>query len=158
MRILNEKVKTETTTVYKKVFITSILLFLMQLQRIVQFFNKKKHLYNWPLFCRRTCTVRVTSRKNKEMKRRNIMGRQRDRGDSLFPLYSQTFLVQFFLKLGCDQLKVMFGWIRCGTLIDLCRGPHVRHTGKIKSMTITKVKMFIHQYWKSEHVNLPWES
>ncbi len=28
---------------------------------------------------------------------------------------------------------------RCGPLIDLCRGPHVRHTGKIKSATITKV-------------------
>merc|ERR1711981_1193502 len=27
---------------------------------------------------------------------------------------------------------------RCGTLIDLCRGPHVRHTGKIKAMAITK--------------------
>lgn len=29
---------------------------------------------------------------------------------------------------------------RCGTLIDLCRGPHVRHTGKIKALKITKVK------------------
>ena len=28
---------------------------------------------------------------------------------------------------------------RCGPLIDLCRGPHVRHTGKIKAATITKV-------------------
>lgn len=28
---------------------------------------------------------------------------------------------------------------RCGTLIDLCRGPHVRHTGKIKALKITKV-------------------
>lgn len=27
---------------------------------------------------------------------------------------------------------------RCGPLIDLCRGPHVRHTGKIKSMAVTK--------------------
>merc|ERR1711981_828971 len=27
---------------------------------------------------------------------------------------------------------------RCGTLIDLCRGPHVRHTGKVKAMAITK--------------------
>ena len=67
-------------------------------RELSNFSTKKKHLYNWPLFCRRTCTVRVTSRKNKEMKRRNIMGRQRDRGDSLFPLYSQTFLVQFFFK------------------------------------------------------------
>lgn len=27
---------------------------------------------------------------------------------------------------------------RCGPLIDLCRGPHVRHTGKIKAVKITK--------------------
>ena len=29
--------------------------------------------------------------------------------------------------------------LRCGPLIDLCRGPHVRHTGKIKAMKVTKV-------------------
>lgn len=28
---------------------------------------------------------------------------------------------------------------RCGPLIDLCRGPHVRHTGKIKALAIHKV-------------------
>ncbi|XP_029663792.1 threonine--tRNA ligase, cytoplasmic isoform X2 [Formica exsecta] len=27
---------------------------------------------------------------------------------------------------------------RCGPLIDLCRGPHVRHTGKIKALKVTK--------------------
>lgn len=27
---------------------------------------------------------------------------------------------------------------RCGPLIDLCRGPHVRHTGKIKALHVTK--------------------
>lgn len=33
---------------------------------------------------------------------------------------------------------------RCGPLIDLCRGPHVRHTGKIKSLKVTKVsKIFL---------------
>lgn len=30
--------------------------------------------------------------------------------------------------------------VSCGPLIDLCRGPHVRHTGKIKAMKIYKVK------------------
>lgn len=29
---------------------------------------------------------------------------------------------------------------RCGPLIDLCRGPHVPHTGRVKAFTITKVK------------------
>lgn len=30
---------------------------------------------------------------------------------------------------------------RCGPLIDLCRGPHVRHTGSIKALKVTKVNM-----------------
>lgn len=28
---------------------------------------------------------------------------------------------------------------RCGTLIDLCLGPHIRHTGRIKAFKMTKV-------------------
>merc|ERR1719334_2193728 len=34
---------------------------------------------------------------------------------------------------------------RCGPLIDLCRGPHVRHTGKIKAMMVTKSSA---TYWE----------
>lgn len=29
---------------------------------------------------------------------------------------------------------------RCGPLIDLCRGPHVRHTGNVKALQVTKVR------------------
>jgi len=36
---------------------------------------------------------------------------------------------------------------RCGPLIDLCRGPHVRHTGKIKSFQITKNSA---TYWEGK--------
>lgn len=36
---------------------------------------------------------------------------------------------------------------RCGPLIDLCRGPHVRHTGKIKSMMVTKNSA---AYWEGK--------
>lgn len=28
---------------------------------------------------------------------------------------------------------------RCGSLVDLCRGPHIRHTGRIKALKLTKV-------------------
>ena len=28
---------------------------------------------------------------------------------------------------------------RCGTLVDLCRGPHIQNTGKIKAMKIMQV-------------------
>lgn len=36
---------------------------------------------------------------------------------------------------------------RCGPLIDLCRGPHVRHTGKIKAMKVTKASS---TYWEGK--------
>uniref|UniRef100_A0A7I4XTA5 threonine--tRNA ligase n=2 Tax=Haemonchus contortus TaxID=6289 RepID=A0A7I4XTA5_HAECO len=36
---------------------------------------------------------------------------------------------------------------RCGPLIDLCRGPHVRHTGKIKAIQITKASS---SYWEGK--------
>lgn len=36
---------------------------------------------------------------------------------------------------------------RCGPLIDLCRGPHVRHTGKIKAATVTKNSS---TYWEGK--------
>lgn len=32
---------------------------------------------------------------------------------------------------------------RCGTLIDLCRGPHVRHTGFVKALKVVKVIFLI---------------
>ena len=34
---------------------------------------------------------------------------------------------------------------RCGTLIDLCRGPHVRNTGYIKALHVTKASS---SYWE----------
>uniref|UniRef100_A0A0N5AWK9 threonine--tRNA ligase n=1 Tax=Syphacia muris TaxID=451379 RepID=A0A0N5AWK9_9BILA len=34
---------------------------------------------------------------------------------------------------------------RCGSLIDLCRGPHLRNTGKIKALSITKTSS---SYWE----------
>uniref|UniRef100_A0A4W5JJV2 Threonyl/alanyl tRNA synthetase SAD domain-containing protein n=1 Tax=Hucho hucho TaxID=62062 RepID=A0A4W5JJV2_9TELE len=36
---------------------------------------------------------------------------------------------------------------RCGPLIDLCRGPHVRHTGKIKALKIHKKSS---TYWEDK--------
>ena len=30
---------------------------------------------------------------------------------------------------------------RCGWLIDLCRGPHIRHSGLVKAFKLTKVSL-----------------
>ena len=35
---------------------------------------------------------------------------------------------------------------RCGPLIDLCRGPHVRNTGKIKTL---KVPVLVYLIWNT---------
>ena len=32
---------------------------------------------------------------------------------------------------------------RCGPLIDLCRGPHVPHTGNIKAFSVLKVRHLV---------------
>jgi len=64
------------------------------------------------------------------------------------------------LELTKDQLLEMFNYnefkvrilkekvdtptttvYRCGPLIDLCRGPHIRHTGKVKALAVTKVRV-----------------
>lgn len=58
--------------------------------------------------------------------------------------YNQFKLRIIDEKIDTDKTTVY----RCGTLIDLCRGPHVRHTGKIKAMKVTKVKFIInHRCW-----------
>lgn len=65
------------------------------------------------------------------------------------------------LEVSKDDLKKMFGYskyklhyinnlvegesstvYRCGTLVDLCRGPHIQNTGKIKAMKIMQVSSF----------------
>ncbi|RHZ23508.1 hypothetical protein DYB37_002951 [Aphanomyces astaci] len=39
---------------------------------------------------------------------------------------------------------------RCGPLIDLCRGPHVPHTGKIKALAVTRTSS---TYWLGKTTN-----
>ena len=46
---------------------------------------------------------------------------------------------EFKLRILNERVKTETTTVyRCGPLIDLCRGPHVRHTGKIKAMAVTK--------------------
>ncbi len=45
---------------------------------------------------------------------------------------------QFKVRILNEKVKTETTTVyRCGPLIDLCRGPHVRHTGKIKAMSVT---------------------
>merc|ERR1712002_1439924 len=53
---------------------------------------------------------------------------------------------EFKLRILREKVKTETTTVyRCGPLIDLCRGPHVRHTGKIKAMAVTKSSA---TYWE----------
>uniref|UniRef100_A0A8C8DP75 threonine--tRNA ligase n=1 Tax=Oryzias sinensis TaxID=183150 RepID=A0A8C8DP75_9TELE len=67
---------------------------------------------------------------------RHVSGRQRVR----FPFSSVVLL-------GVPQGPENVVLFRCGPLIDLCRGPHVRHTGKIKALKIHKNSS---TYWEGK--------
>ncbi|GFQ81578.1 threonine--tRNA ligase 1, cytoplasmic [Trichonephila clavata] len=55
---------------------------------------------------------------------------------------------QFKLRILNEKVKTPTTTIyRCGPLIDLCRGPHVRHTGKVKALQIVKNSA---TYWEGK--------
>jgi threonyl-tRNA synthetase len=57
--------------------------------------------------------------------------------DELIEMFSYNV---FKVRILRDKIKEERTTVyRCGTLIDLCRGPHVRHTGNVKAFKVTKV-------------------
>uniref|UniRef100_A0A8R1TQS8 threonine--tRNA ligase n=1 Tax=Onchocerca volvulus TaxID=6282 RepID=A0A8R1TQS8_ONCVO len=53
---------------------------------------------------------------------------------------------KFKVRIIKEKITTPFTTVyRCGPLIDLCRGPHVRHTGKVKALTVTKTSS---SYWE----------
>lgn len=74
-----------------------------------------------------------------------------------YNLHLKKFLNLNFMYVQYNQFKVRIlnekvttpttTVYRCGPLIDLCRGPHVRHTGKIKAFKLTKNSS---SYWEGD--------
>ncbi|XP_060614002.2 threonine--tRNA ligase, mitochondrial [Anolis sagrei] len=55
---------------------------------------------------------------------------------------------RFKLRIISEKVRSPTATIyRCGTLIDLCRGPHVRHTGEIRALKLLKNAS---AYWKGD--------
>ncbi|GIY63118.1 threonine--tRNA ligase 1, cytoplasmic [Caerostris extrusa] len=55
---------------------------------------------------------------------------------------------QFKLRILNEKVKTPTTTVyRCGPLIDLCRGPHVRHTGKVKALQVVKNSA---TYWEGK--------
>ncbi|XP_072283931.1 threonine--tRNA ligase, mitochondrial [Pyxicephalus adspersus] len=51
-----------------------------------------------------------------------------------------------------DKVEATTSVYRCGTLVDLCQGPHVRHTGQIKAMKLIKNSS---AFWKGDPLQDP---
>lgn len=63
------------------------------------------------------------------------------------PLYIGKNIFHQYNTFTTKQKLQTFIFSRCGPLIDLCRGPHVRHTGKIKAAKVTKASS---AYWEGK--------
>ncbi|KAE9547796.1 hypothetical protein FO519_008991 [Halicephalobus sp. NKZ332] len=63
--------------------------------------------------------------------------------EDLFEMFKYN---EFKVRILKEKIKTPRTTIyRCGPLIDLCRGPHVRHTGKIKALQVAKSSS---SYWE----------
>lgn len=59
--------------------------------------------------------------------------------DDLLEMFAYN---KFKLRVLHDKVKTEKTTVyRCGTLIDLCLGPHIRHTGRIKALKLTAVRL-----------------
>ncbi|KAI1301536.1 Threonine--tRNA ligase 1, cytoplasmic [Halotydeus destructor] len=65
--------------------------------------------------------------------------------DELLEMFAYNEFKVRILKEKVTQEKTTV--YRCGTLIDLCRGPHVRHTGCVKAFKVTKSSA---SYWEGK--------
>ncbi|XP_029436545.1 threonine--tRNA ligase, mitochondrial isoform X4 [Rhinatrema bivittatum] len=55
---------------------------------------------------------------------------------------------EFKMRIIREKVKTPIVTVyRCGTLVDLCHGPHVRHTGKIKALKLLKNSS---SYWNGD--------
>lgn len=58
--------------------------------------------------------------------------------EELMEMFNYSKYKQYFIdqRVPDGTLSTVY---RCGPLIDLCRGPHVPHTGNIKAFAVLKV-------------------
>ena len=58
--------------------------------------------------------------------------------DDLRKMFSYSkYKLHYIDKLVTGEKSTVY---RCGTLVDLCRGPHIQSTGKIKTVKIMQVR------------------
>ncbi|MHB8718129.1 MAG: threonine--tRNA ligase [Candidatus Dormibacteria bacterium] len=77
---------------------------------------------------------------------REVMGR--DEARALFAGIDQPFKVDIIDRMPADVYSV--GVYRTGDFVDLCRGPHVPHSGLLRAVTLLRVAGV---YWRGDERN-----
>ncbi len=84
------------------------------------------------------------------VKERLVVSREvmsRDEARALFASMGEDYKVRILDDIPSDELISCY---RQGEFIDLCRGPHVAHTGQLKAVKLTKVSG---SYWRGDSQN-----
>ncbi|MEO8897659.1 MAG: threonine--tRNA ligase [Candidatus Dormibacter sp.] len=95
--------------------------------------------------------ARIEARMKELAKRRIPFEREvmsRDDARRLFSDLHQTFKVDIIDRMGEDVGEV--GVYRTGDFIDLCRGPHVTHSGQLRAVKLLRVAGV---YWRGDERN-----
>ncbi|MDQ6857097.1 MAG: threonine--tRNA ligase [Candidatus Dormibacteraeota bacterium] len=95
--------------------------------------------------------ARIESRMKDLAKRRIPFEREameRDAARQLFSELGQGFKVDIINRMGADVESV--GVYRTGEFVDLCRGPHVPHTGHLRAVRLLRVAGV---YWRGDERN-----
>lgn len=62
--------------------------------------------------------------------------------ENLRKMFSYSkYKLHYIEKLVTGEKSTVY---RCGTLVDLCRGPHIQNTGKVKTFKIMQVRIKPH--------------
>ncbi len=94
---------------------------------------------------------RIEARMKELAKRRIPFEREvmsRDEARRLFSDLHQTFKVDIIDRMGDEVEEV--GIYRTGDFVDLCRGPHVAHSGRLRSVKLLRVAGV---YWRGDERN-----
>lgn len=79
----------------------------------------------------------LDSRANRVFKEKQSFDRLEVSKENLRKMFAYSkYKLHYIDKLVTGEKSTVY---RCGTLVDLCRGPHIQNTGKIKTFKIMQV-------------------
>ena len=89
-------------------------------------------------------TMNQLAKKNLEYQRKEVSKKE---AYELFEKLGETYKLEILSEIPDDQIISIYTQ---GDFVDLCRGPHITHTGKIKAVKLVKTSG---AYWRGDEKN-----